>query len=181
MYNNSGDRPCELPESNISSSDWGQFRRSVLFPPLGNCNSTEQQKPSSPLATTSTGRIDYPTEHSWTKEHLETILTQEKENSSIDNISLSERHRLHFPVNTNRQFINNNYKKLKSCNKNTAGSSNHTHVPRTHHHNIPNMKFRNLLSNISKAVGGNSSTSHSGSSSHSQHQGKTPKTINYVK
>ena len=174
MFNNSGDRVCELPESHTSSSsDWGQFRRSVLFPPLGNCNSTtEQEKVSSPLATTVSGEIEYSTEYSWTQKNLPT--QEEKENSSFDNISFSEKHRLHFPVNINRQSNSYNHKKLKPYSKNSvAGSSNHTHLSKPHHNNN-SMKFRNLLSNISKAVGGNNSNSPpSASTMHSQHKGKT--------
>jgi hypothetical protein len=174
MYNNSEERFCELPDINNSPSEWGQFRRSVLFPPLGNCNSAEQVKASSPLATTSSGRIELSLDASSciTQQHLQHMLAhEEKENSILDNISFSERHRLHFPVDTNRQFINNNQKKLKSCKKNTPGSTNDTYETKIHHNN-QNMKFRNLLSNISKAVGGNNSTSSSTSTSPSQHKGK---------
>ena len=179
MYSNSEETFFELPEIDNSPPDWGHFRKSVLFPPLGNCNSTEQDKASSPLATTSSGRFESSTDTSSciTQQHLQHRLAhEEKENSSLDNISLSDRHRLHFPVDINRQFINNNQKKLKSCNKNTAaGSNNYTYSSSgVHHHNNHNMKFRNLLSNISKAVGGNNSTSPSASTSPSQHKGKTP-------
>ena len=161
MFNNSGDKVCELPEANISSSDWGQFRRSVLFPPLENCNSIDQQRVSSPLAATVSTQKGQSVEYSWPQKNIANLMSQEeKENSSFDNISLSEKHRLHFPVNINRQFINHSNKKLKSVAKNTVQiASDQTHQSKAYHHNNNNMKFRNLLSNISKAVGGHSSTS----------------------
>jgi hypothetical protein len=175
MFNNSGNKICELPESHTSSSDWGQFRRSVLFPPLINCNLTDYQKVSSPLATNAYGGIRNSTELSCTQKNVPYVMIQEeKENSIYDNISLSERHRLQFPVNNNRQFNNHNQKKLKSCSKNTtAGNISHSRSSRDHH-KYNNMKFRDLLSNISKAVGGNNCNSPpSTSTAYSQHKGKT--------
>ena len=179
MFNHSENKVCEATESgNISSSDWGQFRRSVLFPPLGNCNSICQDRVSAPLATTVSPQSGHSEEYIWTQKNLADLLAQEeKENSSLDNISLSEKHRLHFPVNINRQFINHSHKKLKSCAKINSPASNReqTQESKSHHHNSNNnnMKFRNLLSNITKAVGGTTSSSPPTTSTlPSQHKGK---------
>ena len=187
MFNNSGDKVCELLDPNTSSSDWGQIRRSVLFPPLGNCNSIDQERVSSPLAATVSPQGEYSEKYSWPKNNIAHLVAQEeKENSSLDNISLSEKHRLHFPVNINRQFINHNQKKLKSsCGKNNfPGDPTNQYQSRNHHHknNNPsnNMKLRNLFSNITKVVGGNPSSSSSppsASSLSSHHKGKNSKLI----
>lgn len=179
MFNNSGDKVCELLDPNTSSSDWGQIRRSVLFPPLGNCNSIDQERVSSPLAATVSPQGEYSEKYSWPKNNTALLVAQEeKENSSLDNISLSEKHRLHFPVNINRQFINHNQKKLKSCGKNNfPGDPTNQYQYRNHHqkHNPSNnMKLRNLFSNITKVVGGNPSSSSSppsASSLSSHHKG----------
>ena len=114
MFNNSERIACEISESTTSSSDWGQFRRSVLFPPLQNCKPIDQQKVSSPLATTLSSDWGQFSEYLWN----ENKSFEEKENLSLDNISFSEKHRLQFPVNINRHFINHSHKKLKSCGKN---------------------------------------------------------------
>ena len=70
MFNNSGDKVCELLDPNTSSSDWGQIRRSVLFPPLGNCNSIDQERVSSPLAATVSPQREYSEKYSWPKNRL---------------------------------------------------------------------------------------------------------------
>ena len=174
MFNHSEDKVCEATESeNISSSDWGQFRRSVLFPPLGNCNSIYQDRVSAPLATAVSPQSGHSEEYSWTQKNISNSLAQEeKENSSLDNISLSEKHRLHFPVNINRQFINHSHKKLKSCAK-TRDQTPEFRWSHHHNNNNNNMKFRNLLSNITKAVGGTTSSSPPAASTlSSQHKGK---------
>ena len=161
MFNNTEDKTCENSESNISSSDWGQFRRSVLFPPLQNCKSIDHQPESSPLATTVFSDKGYISDYLWNQKKS----FEEKENLSLDNISFSEKHRLHFPVNINRQFINHSHKKLKSCGKNIPASVVSDLYSNTNYQtNTNNMKLRNLFSNISKAVGGNSSNSPSTSS-----------------
>ena len=157
MFNNTEDKTCENSESNISSSTWGQFRRSVLFPPLQNCKSIDHQPESSPLATTVFSDKGYISDYLWNRKKS----FEEKENLSLDNISFSEKHRLHFPVNINRQFINHSHKKLKSCGKNipTSGvcdQSRNSYYQQTNHNN---MKLKNLFSNITKVVGGNSSNS----------------------
>ena len=173
MFNHSEDKVCEATElENISSSDWGQFRRSVLFPPLGNCNSIYPDKVSAPLATTVSPQSGNSEEYSWTQKNL-LLAQEEKENSSIDNISLSEKHRLHFPVNINRQFINHSHKKLKSCAKTNFPGRDPPQESHHHNNNNNNMKFRNLFSNITKAVGGNTSSSPPTESTlPSQHKGK---------
>ena len=181
MYNNNieEDRShCELSKIATSSPiDWGQFRKSLLFPPLETCQSkttVQANLDTVPLvADSSVGKTfsidpialsqEYYLQHIYLHE-------EDKEHSVLSSsISLSEKHKLHFPVDINRQFVNN--KKLKSCNHNNY--NNNTSSKNIHqHHN--NMKFRNLLSNISKAVGGNtaSSTSNSASSTPSQLKGK---------
>jgi len=162
MFNNIEDKVCEFATANISSSDWGQFRKSVLFPPLENCKSIDQQRVSSPLATPASSDKGYYSDYLWNQKQS----FDEKENLSLDNISFSEKHRLHFPVNINRQFINHSHKKLKSCGKNIPISGVCDQSSNTYHHptNNNNMKLRNLFSNITKAVGGNSSNSPSTSS-----------------
>ena len=156
MFNNTEDKAFANSESNTSSSDWGQFRRSVLFPPLQNCKSIDHQPESSPLATTVFSDTGYISDYLWNQKKS----FEEKENLILDNISFSEKHRLHFPVNINRQFINHSHKKLKSCGKNipTSGvcdQSRNSYYQTNHN----NMKLKNLFSNITKVVGGNSSNS----------------------
>ena len=167
MFNNSENIACEISESKTSSSDWGQFRRSVLFPPLQNCKPIDQQKVSSPLATTLSSDWGQFSESLWD----ENKSYEEKENLGLDNISFSEKHRLQFPVNINRHFINHSHKKLKSCGKNIPTSVVSDHYSNTNYQtNKNNMKLRNLFSNISKAVGGNNSNSSQTSSTVSSPQ-----------
>ena len=87
MLTNSEDKVCEAAASeNISSSDWGQFRRSVLFPPLGNCNSIYKDQVSAPLAATLSPQSGHSEEYSWTQKSISNLLSEqeEKENSSLD-------------------------------------------------------------------------------------------------
>ena len=171
MFNNTENKTCELPETKTSSSDWGQFRRSVLFPPIENCKSIDQQRVSSPLATTVSSDKGYCSDYLWNQKKS----LDEKENLSLDNISFSEKHRLHFPVNINRQFVNHSHKKLKSCGKNIPASVVSDHYSKTNYQtNTNNMKLRNLFSNISKAVGGNNSNSSQTSSTVSSPQKGRP-------
>ena len=181
MYNNNieEDRSCCDLSKNTTSSpiNWGQFRKSLLFPPLENCQSETTVQANIdvvPLvADSSVGKTfsidpialsqEYYLQHIYLPE-------EEKENSILNSsISLSEKHKLHFPVDNNRQFVSN--KKLKSCNNNNYNNTSSKNI--LQHHN--NMKFRNLLSNISKAVGGNttsSTSSDSAPSTPSQQKGK---------
>jgi hypothetical protein len=114
MFENREDKFCYLQDSITSSSDWGHFRRSVLFPPFGNSRSIEQEGVITPLATGVSPQKAHSEDFSWTQ----CLKIEEKENSTFDNISLSEKHRLHFPVNITRQFNNHNHKKTeKLCKK----------------------------------------------------------------